>query len=139
MNRFSGKMMDLYCSGVTDGTRVHQWEGANASSQLWGVEPVHDGRVKIKSNLAGKCLDLVNMDTENGAALQIWSDVNGDNQYWTIEEQPRKPKSTVTDNRRRDLAPRQKQHRQEQQIIETSVTAKPAARNELLPGLRAFL
>ena len=24
-NRFTGKMMDLDCSGVTDGTRVHQW------------------------------------------------------------------------------------------------------------------
>ena len=36
-NRFTGKMMDLDCSGVTDGTHVHQWEGANASSQLWIV------------------------------------------------------------------------------------------------------
>ena len=88
-------MMDLDCSGVTDGTHVHQWEGANASSQLWIVEPANDGRVKIKSNLAGKCLDLVNMNTENGAVLQIWADVNGDNQYWTINEVTRKPKTSA--------------------------------------------
>ena len=70
-------------------------EGANASSQLWIVEPANDGRVKIKSNLAGKCLDLVNMNTENGAVLQIWADVNGDNQYWTINEVTRKPKTSA--------------------------------------------
>ena len=33
-NRFTGKMLDLDCGGVSDGTRVHQWEGAPASSQL---------------------------------------------------------------------------------------------------------
>ena len=54
-NRFTGKMMDLDMGGVSDGTRVHQWEGAQASSQLWVVEPTNDGRVKIKSNLAGSC------------------------------------------------------------------------------------
>ena len=37
-NRFTGKMMDLDMGGVSDGTRVHQWEGAQASSQLWVVE-----------------------------------------------------------------------------------------------------
>ena len=31
-NRFTGKMMDLDMGGVSDGTRVHQWEGAQASS-----------------------------------------------------------------------------------------------------------
>ena len=44
-NRFTGKMMDLDMGGVSDGTRVHQWEGAQASSQLWVVEPTNDGRV----------------------------------------------------------------------------------------------
>ena len=58
-NRFTGKMLDLDCGGVSDGTRDHQWEGAPASSQLWVVEPSNDGRVKIKSNLAGKLLDVV--------------------------------------------------------------------------------
>ena len=75
-------MLDLDMGGVSDGTRVHQWEGAQASSQLWVVEPTNDGRVKIKSNLAGKLLDP-GMATENGTVLQIWADVNGDNQFWT--------------------------------------------------------
>ena len=30
-------------AGVGDGTAVHQWEGAPASSQLWIVEPGNDG------------------------------------------------------------------------------------------------
>lgn len=93
-NRFTGKMMDLDMGGVSDGTRVHQWEGAQASSQLWVVEPINDGRVKIKSNLAGKLLDP-GMATENGTVLQIWADVNGDNQFWTINEVTRKPKTSV--------------------------------------------
>ena len=93
-NRFTGKMMDLDMGGVSDGTRVHQWEGAQASSQLWVVEPTNDGRVKIKSNLAGKLLDP-GMATENGTVLQIWADVNGDNQFWTIDEVTRKPKTSV--------------------------------------------
>ena len=83
-------MDDFY----SDGTRVHQWEGAQASSQLWVVEPTNDGRVKIKSNLAGKLLDP-GMATENGTVLQIWADVNGDNQFWTINEVTRKPKTSV--------------------------------------------
>ena len=87
-------MMDLDMGGVSDGTRVHQWEGAQASSQLWVVEPTNDGRVKIKSNLAGKLLDP-GMATENGTVLQIWADVNGDNQFWTINEVTRKPKTSV--------------------------------------------
>ena len=88
-------MLDLYSGGVCDGTAVHQWEGAPASSQLWVVEPGNDGRVKIKSNLAGKCLDVIGMNTDNGAGLQIWADVNGDNQYWTIAEVTRKPKTSA--------------------------------------------
>ena len=87
-------MLDLDMGGVSDGTRVHQWEGAQASSQLWVVEPTNDGRVKIKSNLAGKLLDP-GMATENGTVLQIWADVNGDNQFWTINEVTRKPKTSV--------------------------------------------
>ena len=93
-NRFTGKMLDLDMGGVSDGTRVHQWEGAQASSQLWVVEPTNDGRVKIKSNLAGKLLDP-GMATENGTVLQIWADVNGDNQFWIIDEVTRKPKTSV--------------------------------------------
>ena len=93
-NRFTGKMMDLDMGGVSDGTRVHQWEGAPASSQLWVVEPSNDGRVKIKSNLAGKLLDA-GMSAVNGTPLQIWADVNGENQYWTINEVTRKPKTSV--------------------------------------------
>ena len=77
-----------------DGTRVHQWEGAPASSQLWVVEPSNDGRVQIKSNLAGKLLDA-GMSAVNGTPLQIWADVNGENQYWTINEVTRKPKTSV--------------------------------------------
>ena len=37
-NRFTGKMLDLYSGGVCDGTAVHQWEGAPASSQLSAKE-----------------------------------------------------------------------------------------------------
>ena len=90
----TGKMMDLDMGGVSDGTRVHQWEGAQASSQLWVVEPTNDGRVKIKSNLAGKLLDP-GMATAHGTVLQNWADVNGDNQFWTINEVTRKPKTSV--------------------------------------------
>ena len=88
-------MLDLDCGGVSDGTRVHQWDGAPASSQLWVVEPSNDGTVKIKSNLAGKLLDVVGMSTENATPLQIWRDVDGANQYWTIAEVTRKPKASA--------------------------------------------
>ena len=38
-NRFTGKMMDLDMGGVSDGTRVHQWEGAQhpASCGSWSL------------------------------------------------------------------------------------------------------
>ena len=57
-NRFTGKMMDLDCSGVTDGTHVHQWEGANASSQLCRQVPgpgQHEHRKRCSPADLGRC------------------------------------------------------------------------------------
>lgn len=86
-NRGTGKMMDLMMNGTADGTWLHQWEDVNGSSQLWIVEAVNDGTVKIKAQLAPtKCIDVVGMSNEDGAHIQIWEDVNGDNQKWTIDE-----------------------------------------------------
>ncbi len=86
-NRGTGKMMDLMMNGTVDGTWLHQWEDVNGSSQLWIVEAVNDGTVKIKAQLAPtKCIDVVGMSNEDGAHIQIWEDVNGDNQKWTIDE-----------------------------------------------------
>ena len=40
-NRFTGKMLDLDCGGVSDGTRVHQWEGARRPASCgWWSRPM---------------------------------------------------------------------------------------------------
>lgn len=116
-NHGTGKMLDLMMGGSADGTWLHQWEDANCSSQMWIVEPLNDGRVKIKSQLAaGKCIDVVGISTEAGARLQIWQDVNGDNQCWKLSAAAEKK------------APAVKAAKAEKSAVKAE--AKPAAKAE---------
>ena len=43
-NRFTGKMMDLDMGGVSDGTRVHQWEAPRPTAGWRPVRPPTGGR-----------------------------------------------------------------------------------------------
>ena len=49
------------------------------------LEPLRNGRTRIRSALANKYIDLVGMNTSNGAQAQIWLEVPGGNQEWNLE------------------------------------------------------
>ena len=49
------------------------------------LEPLRNGRTRIRSVLANKYIDLVGMNTSNGAQAQIWLEVPGGNQEWNLE------------------------------------------------------
>ena len=66
-NRFTGKMIDLVQDGVVEGTWLHQWSRTSGLSQCWVLEPLRNGRTRIRSVLANKYIDLVGMNTSNGA------------------------------------------------------------------------
>ena len=68
-----------------EGTWLHQWSRTSGLSQCWVLEPLRNGRTRIRSVLANKYIDLVGMNTSNGAQAQIWLEVPGGNQEWNLE------------------------------------------------------
>ena len=48
-NRFTGKMIDLVQDGVVEGTWLHQWTRTSGLSQCWVLEPLRNGRTRIRS------------------------------------------------------------------------------------------
>lgn len=78
-------MIDLVQDGVVEGTWLHQWSRTSGLSQCWILEPLRNGRTRIRSALANKYIDLVGMNTSNGAQAQIWLEVPGGNQEWNLE------------------------------------------------------
>ena len=64
---------------------MHQWSRNSGLGQCWGLEPLRNGRRRIRGGLANKYIDLVGMNTSNGAQAQIWLEVHGGNQEWNLE------------------------------------------------------
>lgn len=126
-NRGTGKMMDLMMNGTVDGTWLHQWEDVNGSSQLWIVEAVNDGTVKIKAQLAPtKCIDVVGMSNEDGAHIQIWEDVNGDNQKWTIDEVKERKAATKKEIEKKTAAKKTATKKAAEKKVEEVKAEEPA-------------
>ena len=87
-NRFTGKVMDLAMSGVSNGTWVHQWSRTAGAGQRWQIVDAGGGKVKLRNVLADKVIDLVGMRVDNGTQAQIWQDVFGENQLWRLDPVP---------------------------------------------------
>lgn len=91
-NRASGKLMDLMMAGTANGTWLHLWEDVSGTSQMWTVEPNHEGEVRLRSQWAGgRCVDTVGMGCPVGAILQVWQETVGGDQLWKIQEVKERP------------------------------------------------
>lgn len=86
-NRANGKLMDLMMAGTANGTWLHLWEDVSGTSQMWMVEPNHEGLVRLRSQWAGgRCVDTVGMGCPVGAILQVWQETGAADQLWRIQE-----------------------------------------------------
>lgn len=91
-NRANGKLMDLMMAGTANGTWLHLWEDVSGTSQMWTVEPDHEGKVRLRSQWAGgRCVDTVGMGCPAGATLQVWQETVGGDQLWKIQEVKDRP------------------------------------------------
>ena len=85
-NKATNKFFDVIEGGTKNGCWLHQWEEANASTQIWEIESTGTaGAYKIKSIAAEKYLDIVGISSIAGANLQLWENTDGDNQEWELE------------------------------------------------------
>ena len=120
-------MLDVAQAGTANGSPVHQWDYLGKDNQLWAVQPVKGGFVKLKSVLSGKVLDIAGIAAGNGARVQIWEDVNGDNQLWRLTEV--KPETAPAQQAEKPAAkrPRKRPRPQRSQPQKKIAPAKKAA------------
>jgi hypothetical protein len=86
-NLSSGKCMDVYGGGTSNGTAVDQYTCSGGQNQQWEVSfvknivstPVYE---LIPENATAKCLDVSGGGTSNGSTLDIYSCDQANNQLW---------------------------------------------------------
>lgn len=76
----SGKCLDDYYNGNTDGTIVDIDTCNGSVAQIWTPEP--DGTIRIN----GLCLDVYGASTSKGTKIDLWTCNGGANQQWTAVE-----------------------------------------------------
>ncbi|WHY21386.1 RICIN domain-containing protein [Paenibacillus sp. G2S3] len=80
----SGKIVEVFGGGTTDGTKVVQWDYHAGKNQRWELVDAGGGYYKIKNVKSGKVLDVTGGSTANGALVVQWTENGGDNQQWKI-------------------------------------------------------
>jgi hypothetical protein len=80
----SGKVMDVRGGSVDDGTPIVQYLPGGGDNQLFLVEGLGGGNVRLVAAHCGKVLDVSGGSLENGAELVLWPWSNSDNQRFKI-------------------------------------------------------
>ncbi len=77
----SGKALDVYNWGTSDGTNIVQWDYWNGGTQQFNITNVGGEWHRITPVIANsKALDIDNVSSSNGANVHIW-------EYWSGEGQ----------------------------------------------------
>jgi hypothetical protein len=84
VNRNSGKALDAYAHGLTNGTRVVQWGYGGGANQKWTIFHLGSNQYKIVSTESGRALDVTGASTADGARVQLWNYGAANNQKWTL-------------------------------------------------------
>ncbi|MGQ4386744.1 RICIN domain-containing protein [Streptomyces sp. SAS_270] len=80
----SGKVMDVRGGSVNDGTPIIQFSPGVGDNQLFLVEELEGGYVRLVAAHCGKVLDVTGGSQANGAELILWPWGGGDNQRFKI-------------------------------------------------------
>jgi len=78
--RHSGKAIDAYDFGTSNGTPQVQWPYWGGTNQQWLVTDEGNGEYSIIGVHSGKCIDINNWDAFKGAIVQLWD-------YWGTTNQ----------------------------------------------------
>jgi arabinan endo-1,5-alpha-L-arabinosidase len=83
-NLNSGKLLEVYAAGTSDGDNVDQYGFTDNTCQEWVVTYQGNGEYTIENNNSGKMLDVNAASTDDGATVIQWADNGGANQRWYI-------------------------------------------------------
>lgn len=82
----SGKALDVYDWGTSDGTNIAQWEAWGGDCQRFIINQVEGEWHSIKPvNATSKAIDVNNISVDNGANIQIWNYWGGDGQLFRFQ------------------------------------------------------
>lgn len=84
--KHSGKAIDTYNWGTSNGTNIVQWDYWGGDAQRFIVTPTDNGYYRISPVIApNQALDVAGISTADGANLNTWSWWGSDNQEWRFE------------------------------------------------------
>lgn len=86
VNVSSGKALDVWNTGTSNGTNVAIYTLHNNAAQKWTLSQHSDGTYELINPNSGKALDVNGFGTSNGTNVQIWTDYNNGAQKWNIIE-----------------------------------------------------
>lgn len=81
----SGKVLDVAGWSLENGTQIIQYDRHGGDNQLFRIEPIDAGWVRIVAKHSEKVLDLYNWSFDNGAPIVQWDWHGGENQRWFLE------------------------------------------------------
>jgi hypothetical protein len=83
-NRNSGKALDIYQQGTTDGAIVHQWDYAGAASQKWKFTSTGSGYFTLTNTNSNKNMDVLQQSLADDAQIHQWTASSANSQKWTF-------------------------------------------------------
>ncbi len=85
-SRNSGKCIDVYNGGTSNGNDVIQSDCASTARQQWHFSAISDGYYQIQNSNSGLCLDVSGKSTADGANILQWSCKSSTNQQFLKED-----------------------------------------------------
>lgn len=82
--RHSGKAMDAFGQGTTNGTQIIQWGYNGGNNQRWTVTHRGAGQYSIIGVQSGRAVEVSAWGTGNGTKIQLWDWLNGTNQKFFL-------------------------------------------------------
>lgn len=82
----SGKAIDTYNFGTSNGTNIVQWSYWGGDAQRFQVTHLGNGWHRISPVIAtSQCIDVSGVSTASGANIHTWQYLGGNNQQWRFE------------------------------------------------------
>ncbi len=82
----SGKALDVFNWGTSDGTNIVQWDAWGGDPQQFNISNIGGEWHRISPVIAtSKALDIDGVSSANGANVQIWNYVGGTNQQFKFQ------------------------------------------------------
>lgn len=81
-NQHSGKVMSIDRAAAANGASIWQWTNLNNSDQLWSLDPVDSGYVRLTSSMNGNVVDVYNFSLAAGVPVKSYPYGGWTNQQW---------------------------------------------------------